>query len=153
MPEPSHFNAFGSPVVPPSQLTQPERLELLRRAVGAMQRGQRLDRLTGQWLALVLAEHQRDGADLAKLLGTKRPRGNTMTPTRIAAADHHAALLLRLSVACGGDRAAVRVLAGAPCPAGATQILGELAESKGPRSLAAFTRARARGVSSHRPKS
>lgn len=145
-----HRNAFGDLIVEPSGLAQPERLELLRRAIGELQRGQIADRAVSQWLAQVLEEHVQDGADLARALGTKRARGNTMTPARIAAADHHADLLLRLSCACGGDRAAWRVLTGrAPCPARARPILADLQASPGPTSLAAFSRARARGVSSH----
>lgn len=88
-------------------------------------------------------------SDLAQLLGTKPVRGCNLTPNRRAAAEHHANLLLQLSVLVDGDRAAVRVLNGtAPCPARALAIVQKLADSTGGKSLAAFSRAR-RGVSAH----
>lgn len=140
-----HLNPWGDPIADPAKLARAERLDVLRGAVASLKVG-KIDRRTAAWLASVLDEHLQ-GADLAQLLGTKPVQGCTLTPARITAAEKHGALLLRLSAACGGDRAAVRVLAGKDaCPARARPILAEIAESKGPRSLAAFSRAR-QGVS------
>lgn len=137
-----HLNAFGDVVADPATLARAERLDVLRGAVASLKAG-KIDRRTAAWLASVLDEHLREGADLARLLGTKPERGCRMTAPRIAEAERHGALLLQLSAACGGDRAAVRVLAGtAPCPARAKAIVAELAELKGGKSLRAFTRAR-----------
>lgn len=145
---PEHCDPWGRPVVPPEQLTREERIALLQKAAESLRAG-KVDAYAAKWLGVVLQEHLATGASMEALLGTKPARGSTRTPARIAAAERHSALLLKFSGAVGSDREAARVLAGkAPCPAGARALLQELAASDGPKSLAAFSRAR--GVSRHR---
>lgn len=144
MPTTDAYNAFGDLIRAPQSLPPAERIALLRRAAESLRVG-KIDRRVAQWLAQVLDEHLQDGADLAQLLGTRPERGCTMTPARRAAAQRHGTLLLQLSVLCGGDRAAARVLTGTvPCPARAQDLVRELNASKGGHSLSAFVRARTR---------
>lgn len=144
---PANRNAFGDLIAPPERWTQEERVALVREAAKSLKRGQ-INTKTGQWLAAILEEHLAEGTDLQTLMGLRPKRGSTRTAQRIVATQRHAGLLLRLSVAVGGDRAAARVLAGkTPCPARAKEIFAELAASPGPKSQAAFSRARAQGDS------
>jgi hypothetical protein len=85
------------------------------------------------------------GGDLAEVLGLRPPKGSKATAQHLIRAEQRDRLLLRLSVACAGDRAALRVLAGQDrCPAGAQAIVAELQALGAPRTDAAFSRARAR---------
>jgi len=136
-------NAFGQLVVAPERLTREQRVDVLRRLSGRLQAARDLET---NWLGSVLTQWLSAGAgDLLDALGLRPPPGSKRTVQAILRGEQRDRAMLKLSVAAGGDRAALRILAGvAPCPPSARQLLDELCELGTPRSTAAFTRARRR---------
>lgn len=142
------FSAFGTPLVPPAQLTHAERVELLRAAIARMHYGADPGPYALQWIAAGMGRWLSDGGDLAAHLGLRPPRGSRRTAAALQLERERADLLVRLSAAVGGDAQALRVLHGAaPAPRVAQPLLEALREHRLPRSRSAFTRAR---VSCHR---
>lgn len=134
-------DAFNRLIVDPDELQQRDRVDVVRGLAGQLQAG---DRIEARWLGRKLADWLQAGGDLADVLGLRPPKGSKTTAQRLIRAEQRDRLLLRLSLACGGDRAALRVLAGQDlCPAAAAGILAELQCLGLPKSTAAFHRARA----------
>jgi hypothetical protein len=135
-------DAFGRLVVDPDCLTLRELVDVVRRLSGELQAA---DGRELPWLGRGLARWLASGGDLAQVLGLRPARGSRLTATAIVAGDRRDRLLLRLSVAAGGDRAALRLLADATvCPRRLAALVAEVRAAGAPRSAAAFTRARQR---------
>jgi hypothetical protein len=141
-------NAFGSFIVPPAELTLAERCELLADAVPALRFGQ-LNSYTATYLASALETWLTTGADLEQALGVRPPQGSHNGAARITQQRERDRSMLRLSVALGSDREALRVVRGErPCPSKLLPMLEQLRKYRMPASAAAWTRARQR-VSRH----
>lgn len=135
-------NAFGALIVDPDELPQRDRVDVMRRLAGQLQAA---DTCEARWLGRKVQEWLQAGGDLVEQLGLRPPRGSKATAQALIRNERRDLLLLRLSVACGGDRAALRVLSGlAPCPSSAVGIVAELRAIGAPKTDAAFSRARAR---------
>jgi hypothetical protein len=144
----SHFNPFGTPIVPPKELTQLERFELLQKAAGSMQAGE-IDRYIGAWIGQAFASHLETGEPLDKLLGIRPEPGCTLTVAELTRAARCRSLLLQLSVRAGGDSKAARILSGQdPCPSRAQPLVDAIKSLGGPTSRASITRARREGCGS-----
>ncbi len=136
------FSAFGTPLVEPDRLTMEELLRLVRSDLPAWQYG-RCSPYVGRWLAAGIEAFLRDGADLARHLQLRPPKGSRATAKRIERQRERDALLLRLSVAAGTAARAQRILAGAEaCPKRCVPLVEALKAHDIPRSRAAFTRAK-----------
>lgn len=142
-------NAFGHFICPPGELTLAERIELLSDAVAGLRFGS-LNTYTRHYIADALEHWLTTGADLEQALGVRPVRGSHSRPAALAQQRERDRLLLRLSVAVGSDRAALRVVQGVrSCPAKLVPLLEELKRHRLPESPAAWSRARKR-VASHR---
>lgn len=133
-------DAFGRLLVDPDELDQAGRVDVVRSLAGQLQASPAVEM---RWLGRVIVKWLQEGEDLVALLGLRPARGSRATAQRQQQLEPICRLLLRLSVACNGDRAASRVLRGQQaCPAGAASLVAELNALKAPKSPAAFTRAR-----------
>lgn len=141
-------NAFGDLIADPDSLDRRARVDVLRRATGAAQAArsrdlQWLGRAVGEWLL-----GMRSGT-LEQALGIAPERGCTLTAPALVERERRDVALLRLSVAVGGDRRALRILRGMePCPARWGALVQEVGQA--PKSVATFTQARRRCSASSR---
>lgn len=134
-------DAFGRLICDPDDLPLRDRVDVLRRLAGQLQASASREQ---RWMGRALLTWLQDGGDLAAVLGLRPPRGSKATAQRLINAETRARVLMRLSTVCGSDRAALRVLDGlAPCPGSAAPLVTELRRLGAPRSVAAFSRARA----------
>ena len=131
---------FGRIQRRPEQLTQPQRVDVLRTLAGSLQADERADM---RWLGTALATWLRCGGPLDAALGVKAPQGSRTTPQALVRRDEVARLLLDLSHELGSDAKAIRALRGhAPCTGTALDMVQRLQALGAPASKAAFTRAR-----------
>lgn len=135
-------NAFGDLIDHPTSLTRRERIALLRHLAGHFIADRRTD---VRWMGEALTSWLRDGGRLDSVLGVTPPRGSRATAQAAVRQAEADALLLRLAVLCGSDRAALAVLNGKePCPPVAHEAVQRLRELKAPTSRAAISTARKR---------
>jgi len=135
-------NAFGDLIVPPERLTRRQRIDTLRKLAGALQADSRHD---VQWLGRRLSAWLQDGGELDAMLGVRAERGSHHTPQHRVRREEIDGLLLRLSIECGGDAAALEVLKGNRlCRMDLAPVVQRLLRMRSPISESAFTRARQR---------
>jgi hypothetical protein len=135
-------DAFGRLLACPSRLARAERVDELRRLGGRLQAD--ADPAC-RWLGQVLTAWTLDGGRLEQLLGVVPPRGSHATPQRQVRQAEVDNLLLRLAVAAGGDRQALRMLrAEQPARGTCAELVERLHELRAPTGADAIRRARAR---------
>lgn len=134
-------DAFGNLLTSPDRLSRTERIDTVRGLAGRLQADHRVD---VRWLGQCLSQWLEQGGALDVVLGLRPERGSRATAQRRVRQDEIDALLLRLSVECGGDAHARAVLKGARCRSDVQPIVDRLARLNAPKSKAAFTRARER---------
>lgn len=140
-------DAFGRLLVDPAELSQRDRIDVLRRLAGSLQADATRE---ARWLGCALSEWIARGGDLAGLLGVRPQRGSHRTAQRIVRQEAADRALLRLAAAVGCDRAALRIVRGeAACPPMLRGIVDELRALGGPTGDGSVSRARGR-VSGHR---
>ena len=132
----------------PRKQTLREYVDMVRRSSGRLLAAPDAE---SRWLGAGFTRWLSDGGDLLAVLGLRPPPGSRATVQQILRCEQRDRAMLRFSAEVGGDRAALRILAGkAACPPSARQLLDELRELGAPRSAAAFTRARRRVSSARR---
>ena len=144
-----HHDFAGRLLVDPAQLSRVERIDELRRLAGTLQGDGKPDPRAAAWLGAALGDWLHEGGDFAAYLGIRPTRGSHATASNLMRQEVRDRLLLRLSVKCGGDTKALRILRG-DCPV--PPMLDELVESLrgAPCSRTALNRARRR-LSRHGP--
>jgi hypothetical protein len=144
-----HHDFAGRLLVDPAQLSRVERIDELRRLAGTLQGDGKPDPRASTWLGRAIGDWLHGGGDFAEHLGILPPRGSHATAQNLLRQEARDRLLLQLSVKCGGDTKALRILHG-DCPV--PPMLSELVESLrgAPCSQTALNRARRR-LSRHGP--
>jgi hypothetical protein len=127
-------------VADPATLPREQRLDALNECVGRLLAQPQAAML---WLGRSLQAALAGTVAIDEALGLRPPRGSRTTVAAIARRRARAQALVRLSVACGGDRAALAALRGAPAPLHARGMVQEfLSRFPAPRDPAAITKAR-----------
>lgn len=141
MPTPTR-DAFNRLIVDPSALSQPERVDVLRRVAGSLQASTSRDEA---WVGTILVRWLNRGGDLAALFGVRPRRGSRRTAQRIVREAASDRALVRLATVAGSDRRALRMLRGQDeAPASLQPLLAEARALGAPVGDGAVSRARRR---------
>lgn len=141
---PGH-DAFGRPIRDLDQLSYTDRVLAIRRLAGSLQAQGSVD---AAWLGRCLSRYLagESKGDLVACLGLHPPSGDHRSPAAMVARERRDSLLIQLSIAAGGDRAALRMFQEGADVGQCAQLVEQL-RANPPGSPAAFTRARKRSVS------
>lgn len=141
MTDPSHRNAFGGLVVDPRTLARADRVDELRRVAGRLQAASDPG---SKWLGATLLDWLHRGGRFDDALEVRPERGSHRTVAGVLRQARQDQALLRLAVAVGCDRRALRILRGGDCSGEHRDLRDAALALKVPTGPHAISRARRR---------